>query len=209
MCPCGSAGRRRARVIELSPCGMVEPVLVEHHLHGRFRVEGHFFAAVPPRLRGFGAGGRTESGARDVGPVSPGQSRKALESVGGDGVVGVEEEQPVAACSVDSGVAGIGKPAVGLVDHAYARVAGGRAVADSGRGVGGAVIDDHHLPVPGGLPDHGVHAGLQESFGVVGRYYHRNHFLSILRYSAGSRSMRRASAMAVSPLSCWAARPRS
>ena len=82
-------------------------------------------------------------------------------------IVGIHKPYIVAAGVVQPGVAGVRRAAVGLVEHADARVGLGQFVAQCAGVVGAAVVDEQQLKVGKRLRQNAAHGALQVILGVV------------------------------------------
>ena len=82
--------------------------------------------------------------------------------------------------SIQAGIPGGGKTAIGLVDHpVQLRISGGIAVAECAAGIGGAVVHQNDLKIPAALTQEGFHAPSQILLHIVNRDDQRQHELHI------------------------------
>ena len=123
----------------------------------------------------FAGGGQVEMGAS--GAVRPRlfpEIPKGFQGRRLEGVVRVQKGDALPRRMLQPQVPGGGHAAVGLVEYTDAGVPGGIAVAQGGRAVPAAVVDQQQLPVRKGLGQHAVHALGQQLFRLIDRYDHRN-----------------------------------
>ena len=94
-----------------------------------------------------------------------------LQQAGGHGIVAVQEQHPLAFCGGQPGVAGVSQAAVLLVEHPQAGDLCRQHVADLAAGIGGAVIHEDALPIPGtGLLRHAFDARRQVVLHIINRH---------------------------------------
>ena len=102
-----------------------------------------------------------------------------------DKVVAVEKTHKLACCEIESGIAGVGKPPVGLVNHTDAGIFGGTFIADLAATVGRTIVDQDDFEVAPGLVHKGIHTAVEVLFNLV----NRNNDADFIFHNAGFQGL--------------------
>ena len=130
---------------------------------------GEVVVAIVGQQRLVVLGDGVELEHHEVGVILAHGVQAVLHQRGCHGVVGIGEVYVRADSLSDTSVAGVGQAAVGLVNHAYARVAGGPGVAHGRAIVGRAVIDQQNLQIGVRLRGNRRHAFVEELLDLIYR----------------------------------------
>lgn len=130
---------------------------------------GEVVVAIVGQQRLVVLGDGVELEHHQIGIVFTHGIQAVLHQRGGHGIVGIGEVYVRTGGPGDAGVAGVGQAAVGLVNHAYARVAGGPGVAHGRAIVGRAVVDQQNLQIGVRLRGNRRHAFVEELLDLIYR----------------------------------------